>query len=68
MTEHDLRLLGRQVGSKAAAADRELRKRDCGDCRNGITVAGCVVCKITRLPITKPEGGCHEFKERVNYE
>lgn len=69
MTEHDLALIGRQVGSKAAAADRELNlRKSCNACKNGITLPTGVVCKITGLPISKPEGGCHKFKERVNYE
>ena len=55
---------------KMKAADRELnlRKSSCYACRNGITVPGGVVCKITGLPISVPEPGCHKFKERVNYE
>lgn len=68
MTENDLKLLGRQVGSKALAADRELRNRSCDTCRNGISLLGCVVCKITGLPITNTRGGCHKYDERINYE
>lgn len=69
MTENDLRLLGRQVGSKAAAADRELNlRKSCYACWNGILLRTGVVCKITGLPIREPETGCHKYDERINYE
>lgn len=69
MTENDLKLIGRQVGSKAITADMMLNlRKSCDACWNGILLPTGVVCKITGLPISKPEGGCHKFKERVNYE
>lgn len=69
MTEDNLKPIGRQVGSKARSANMETSKpRDCWLCVNGLDVVGCVVCKLTRMPISDTRGGCHKFKERVNYE
>ena len=69
MTENDLKLLGRQVGSKARAADKEMTKpRDCWFCKHGSDCMGYVVCKFTGMPISDTRGGCHKFEERINYE
>ena len=68
MTENDLKLLGRQVGSKAMAADMETTKpRDCRLCKHGLDCMGCVVCKLTRMPVSDTSGGCHKYDERINY-
>lgn len=69
MTGNNLKLLGRQVRSKARSADMEMSKpRDCRSCAHSIEAMGCVVCKLTRLPVSDTRGGCHKYDERVNYE
>lgn len=75
MTENDLKLIGRQVGSKARTADQALlehmetsKPRDCGFCVHSLYVVGNVVCKLTRMPVSDTRGGCHKYDERINYE
>lgn len=61
-------LAGRQVGSKARAADMETTKpKDCCFCVHALDLPYGIVCKLTRMPVSDTRGGCHKYEERINY-